>query len=121
MLTAVLTGVVMVVPIVVVAGLLMLVERMHRVQRERVAWQVAVTDAIHRELGAVVAPSVDTRPWGRPRLVIPVPFDRPGLVASVLAIAHRVLLGWNGTAARRVQIVVVPQDVPPIASMPRAA
>jgi hypothetical protein len=121
MLTALVTGVVTVLPLVAVAGVLMLVERMHRVRGERVAWQIAVTDAIHRELGAVVAPSIDTRPWSRPRLVIPVPFDRPGLVASVLAIAHGVLLGWSGSAARRVEIVVVPQGGPPRAHMARAA
>ena len=64
------------------------------------AQQIAVTDAIHRELGAVVAPSMAKRPWGQPRLVIPAPLERPHVVAAVLTIAHRVLRGWDGGVGR---------------------
>ena len=95
-------------PFVAVVAMLLLVERLQRGREVRVAQQIAVTDAIHRELGAVVAPSMAKRPWGPPRLVIPVPLERPNVVAAVLAIAHRVLRGWDGVSAERIQIVVVP-------------
>jgi hypothetical protein len=89
--------------------LLLLLGRWQRGQEARVAQQIAVTEAIHRELGAVVAPSMAKNPWGAPRLVIPVPFECPNLVVSVLAIAHRVLRGQGGAIARRTEIVLVPQ------------
>ena len=85
------------------------------------AQQIAVTDAIHRELGAVVAPSMAKRPWGSPRLVIAVPLERPNVVAAVLTIAHRVLRGWDGGSATRIQIVMIPQVEEPVTSVRRAA
>ncbi len=120
MLTLLVGGTLAALPLVMVAALLLLVDRLHRAQATRVAWQIAITEAIHRELGAVVAPSMSIRPWSRPRLVIPAPLGHPGLVAAVLAIAHRVLRGWDAAAARRLQIVVVPQDESP-APVDRAA
>jgi hypothetical protein len=108
-------------PFVGVVALLLLVGRLQRSQEARVAQQIAVTEAIHRELGAVVAPSMTKRPWGPPRLVIPVPLERPNVVAAVLAIAHRVLRGCEGGAAKRLQIVVVPQAEGPSTSARRAA
>jgi hypothetical protein len=117
-----LLGPIMVVLLVVaVVALLLLVERLQRGREARVAQQIAVTEAIHRELGAVVAPSITKRPWAAPRLVIPVPLERPTVVAAVLAIAHRVLRGWDGAAATRIQIVVVPQPDAAVMSGRRAA
>ena len=121
MLSLLVAGTMAVLPLVMVVALLLLAERLQRARQTRVAWQIAVTDAIHRELGAVVAPSVSMRPWGPPRLVIPAPLGHPGLVAAVLAIAHRVLRSWDGVDARRVQIVVIPQNEPRPAPLARAA
>ena len=61
------------------------------------------------------------RPWSPPRLVIPAPLERPHVVAAVLAIAHRVLRSWEGAAAQRIQIVVVPQPEGSVAPVRRAA
>ena len=72
-------------PFAVVVALLVLVGRRRRMRDENIAYQVALTDAIHRELGAVVAPSV-TR---RREVVVAVPLDRPGLLEAVVAIADR--------------------------------
>ncbi|MBI2014547.1 MAG: hypothetical protein HYS77_03270, partial [Candidatus Rokubacteria bacterium] len=74
-----------------VAGPLVLVDWIHARRRETIARQIAVTDAIHGELGAVVAPVVTRRLGGAWEVRIPVPFDRPALVERVLAIAHRTL------------------------------
>jgi len=92
-------------PFVVVAGLLVVAERVQR-RRERVtARQVSLTEAIHQELGAVVAPTVQKRAWGPWRVVIPVRFEDPGFASHVLAIAHRALAGSTAPF----QIVLVPQ------------
>lgn len=109
MLTVLVAIGVVAVPFLAVVGLLLLVARWQRGREARVAQQIAVTEAIHRELGAVAAPSMAKPVWGPPRLVIPVPLEHPNLVAAILAIAHRVLRGWDGAAARGVHIVVVPQ------------
>jgi hypothetical protein len=104
-----------------VVAVLLLAERLQRGNQTRVAQQIAITDAIHRELGAVVAPSMVKRPWGPLRLVIPAPLERPNVVADVLAIVHRVLRGWDGAAAKQIQIVVVPQSQRSATSVRRAA
>jgi hypothetical protein len=84
-------------------------QRIQHARDEAGARQIALTDAIHRELGAVVAPSVVTRPWGAWQVLIPVPFTRPELVASVLSIAHDTVRRLDPRAADRVQIVLTPQ------------
>jgi hypothetical protein len=121
MLTSLVTVALMAVPFLSVVGLMLLAARWQRGREIRVAQQIAVTEAIHRELGAVVAPSMAKRGWGPPRLVIPIPLEQPGLVAAVLAIAHRVVRGWDGAAARRLQIVVIQRPDRSEARMRRAA
>jgi hypothetical protein len=97
------------IPFAVIIGLLVLAERVQAAQAACVARQVAVTDAIHRELGAAVAPSLTRGRGGAYRLVIPAPLERPGIVGRALAIAYGVLRSWDAEAAERVQIVVIPQ------------
>ena len=63
------------------------------VERRRaaaIARQIDLTDAIHHDLGPVVAPWVTRRPGGRWRVRIAVPFDRPAIVEAVLATVRRV-------------------------------
>ncbi len=96
-------------PVATVVGLLLLTARVERARARRTAWQVAVTNAIHREMGAVVAPTVTKRLGRACQLVLRVPFERPALVGRVLAIARRALVAFAGPAADRVQIVLLPQ------------
>ncbi len=70
-------------------ALLSLAERIRRVRDEVAARQVMVTEAIHRELGAVVAPVVKKRMWGPWQIFIAAPFARPAVVERAIAIAHR--------------------------------
>ena len=96
----------LVLPVASVAVLLLVAGR---VQRARDGWvfrQVAVTDAIHRELGAVVAPVVKHRLGRGWRIEIAVPFDRPALVGRVVAIAHAALLRSDVRATSGVAIVL---------------
>ncbi|MCL6640545.1 MAG: hypothetical protein K6T92_04140 [Candidatus Rokubacteria bacterium] len=91
MLTALVAVAVALAPFVAVVALLALSARWQRRRQEEAAHQVAVTEAIHRELGAVAAPVVIKRAWGPWRVLIPVPLDRPALVARILAAAHQAL------------------------------
>jgi hypothetical protein len=68
-----------------------LIDARSRRRREAIERQIAVTDAIHRELGAVVAPVVQSRGRRGWLVSIAVPFDRPPVVERVLAIVHRTL------------------------------
>jgi hypothetical protein len=75
-------------PLAGLTGLLLLVGRRERRRDTCVARQVALTDAIHRQLGAVVAPVVTRRLGGGWRVSIAVPFESPMVVARVVAIVH---------------------------------
>lgn len=103
-----------------VAGLLIVTDRVHRARAARVACQIAVTDAIHRELGAVVAPAVVKPLWGRSRLVVPVPFDRPVMVGRVGSIVDHAVAAWERTGHGHVEVMLVPQPGP-VAAQPRLA
>ncbi|MBI2204241.1 MAG: hypothetical protein HYU41_10370 [Candidatus Rokubacteria bacterium] len=92
-------------PVIAVFAVLALAAWRDRRQAEARARQIEVTDAIHRRLGAVVAPTVAPRAWGPWRLTIPVPFERPELVAAVVGIAHSAL-----ATARPTDIVLTPQE-----------
>jgi predicted component of type VI protein secretion system len=105
MLTALAAVAVALTPFAAVVALLALSARWQRRRQEEAARQVAVTEAIHRELGAVAAPVVVKRAWGPWRVVIPVPLDRPTLVARILAVARPAL------PPAPVQIVLVARPV----------
>ena len=93
-------------PMAGVAAMLLLVGRRERAREARIVRQVAVTDAIHGELGAVVAPVV-TRGAGRGwRVAIAVPFESPAIVGRVVAIAHAAMLR---DGAAEIEIVLTPQ------------
>ncbi|MBI1734762.1 MAG: hypothetical protein HYR51_06275 [Candidatus Rokubacteria bacterium] len=105
----VLAGLVLaVLPLLSVVVLLAIATRRERRVAEAAARQIAVTDAIHRELGAIVAPTVEPRAWGPWRLTIPVPFERPDVVASVLGITHRTVT--NTKDSPPMEIVLTPQE-----------
>jgi hypothetical protein len=71
-------------PFVVVSGLLVMLERRQERTAADVARQIALTDALHARLGALVAPVVRRRRrlW---QIEIAVPVEQPAVVASVLA------------------------------------
>src|SRR5213078_3402296 len=77
-------------PLAAVLTLLGLAGWVERRRAAAIARQIDLTDAIHRDLGPVVAPWVTRRPGGRWRVRIAVPFDRPAVVEAVLEIVHRV-------------------------------
>lgn len=94
----------------VIAGWILhaLEQRRHR----RVARQIMVTDAIHKELGPVVAPLVRKPFWGPWQLEMAVPFARPAVVGTALAIAHQTLAAEGNGAPDPFRIVLTPQEEP---------
>jgi len=77
-----------------------------------VARQIAVTDAIHAVLGAVVSPVVRRTLWGGWRLTIPVPLDRPEIVTPVVEAAYGAFSASERSTPGRVEIVLTQQDRP---------
>lgn len=90
-------------PFLAVVGLLWLAARRDRAREAAVARQIRLTDAIAAELGAIVAPVVKKRRWGRWQIEMAVPLARPATVGAVLSIAHRVLPGGY-------EFVLTPQE-----------
>ncbi len=98
-----------VMPLLVVALLLALAGRVGRGRSAAISRQIAVTDAIHRELGALVAPVVRRARGGAWEATIGVPFERPAAVERVVTLARETLARLDPARADRVRIVLVPQ------------
>lgn len=90
-------------PLVAVLGLLALADWRRRRRMGVIARQVAVTDAIHREFGAVVAPVVSKRPGGPWTILMALPPDRWAMAGPLAAIAHDVVAGGR---EERIRIVL---------------
>ena len=73
-----------------IVGLLLLARWRERVRDEVISRQVAVTDAIHRELGPIVAPRVKQRLWGPWEIIVAVPFEHRDMIGTMFALAYRV-------------------------------
>jgi hypothetical protein len=78
-------------PFAAIAALVMVVELVQRAQRRVLALQVQLTDAIHRELGAVASPVVSKRPLGIWRVDLGVPVGQPVPISRLVAITQREL------------------------------
>jgi hypothetical protein len=110
----VLTGVFMAVsPFAVLGGLLWVMNRVQARRAECIARQIALTDEIHRELGAAAAPVVE-RSWTRGWIVsIGVPLDREDLVAPLVGIAHRLFSALDRVNAPPLRVVLTSPDPMP--------
>jgi hypothetical protein len=95
----------LILPVLGVMGLIVVADWVQRRRLRVVARQIAVTDAIHREFGAVVAPVVHKRPWGPWTVCMALPPERWALAGSLATIAHDVVSagdGQNGDGSIRV-------------------
>ncbi len=102
------------IPFVAVGGLLWLSERMRRRECVRISRQIAVTDAIHRELGAVASPDV-RRGWlGHWTVSMAVPFGQKGTVDAVVRIAWEFFATFHPAEASRLRIVLTPAERKPM-------
>jgi hypothetical protein len=100
------------VPLLMLGGLLALAGWVERRRQRVIVRQVSLTDAIHRELGAVVAPLVQKRPWGPWRVVMAVPPSGLALTARLTALALDVL-GAANHGGPRVEVVFTRRDEQP--------
>ena len=99
-------------PIVTLVGLAQLSERRREHRGSEILRQIAITDALHARLGALVAPVVQRR--GRVwRVAVAVPFERPSVGATVLDTAHELF------GASRYEVVLSRQE--PAAGPARAS
>lgn len=100
----------LVVPVLALVGVLMGADWMQRRRLRVVARQIAVTDAIHREFGAVVAPVVHKRPWGPWTICMALPPERWALAGSLATIAHDVVSAGDGQHDdRSIRVVFTPR------------
>ena len=81
--------------VILVAGLLA-IETRQRAHNEVIARQIMLTDAVHAELGAIVAPVVEKRAFRPWRVVFAVHDDGVREVGRLDAITERVLKGLDG-------------------------
>jgi hypothetical protein len=98
MLSAVIALSVLLLPAAVLVGVLLVVEQRQRAREDVVARQIILTDAIHAELGAVVAPVVEKRAFQPWRVVIALPEERVREMAKLIAITERVFSNRMATS-----------------------
>jgi hypothetical protein len=94
-----------------VTALLLTSARVTRARDARVARQIALTDALHREVGPVVAPWVYRRGGGW-EVRMAVPFERPALVERILDVTRQSLAGAVADPGA-VRLVLTPQPPRP--------
>jgi hypothetical protein len=94
------------VPAVALGVVLAIVTRVQRARTHVIEQQIALTDAIHAELGAVAAPVVVKPMFGPWRVTFAVPFGRPALVEQLIVITSRVLKSVSPSGVR---IVLTPR------------
>ena len=99
-------------PIALLVAALGLSNLRQRMGLAEIARQIAVTDAIHDVLGAVVSPVVRRTLWGGWRLMIPVPLDRPDTVTQVVNAAYGAFSPSERSRPGRFEIVLTQQERP---------
>ncbi len=100
-------------PFAAVVAVLSLTAHVQNLKVRAAARQIALTDAVHRELGTVVAPVVKHTLVGPWDVVIPVPFRRTDIVCRVLGIVHDTLARMDDRSANDMRIVLTEQPEPP--------
>lgn len=101
------------VPFLAVWGLLLLSSRVTNARSARVARQIQLTDAIHRELGAVAAPEVQRSWTGGWTVSVRLPLQREGLVGAISRITHDLFRRLDRQETPRVRLVLIPQEIRP--------
>jgi hypothetical protein len=93
-------------PFGAIVACLVVAERVQRRRDDRYAHQIELTDAIHRELGAITAPFVRKRRDGRWLVSMTVPLDRPDTVATILRVTDRFFASDPARDGARYEIVL---------------
>lgn len=106
---------------VLVGGPMLLVDWSRKRRQAAIARQIALTDALDGQLGAIVSPVV-TKPLSGPwEIQIAVPLSRLAAVGRILAIVNAVLSGVEGMRERSYRVVLrATQDAPREVGAPHA-
>jgi len=107
------TIMIVLVPFLAVWALLDVSRRIQRRREERVARQIALTDAIHRELGAAAAPEVTRSLTGEWTVSMRLPLHREGLVGVITRLTQDVFRRLDRQDPPRLRLVLIPQAVRP--------
>ena len=101
------------IPFLAIWGLLRFVGAVERRRDARVARQIALTDAIHRELGAVAAPNV-RRAWSGEWVVsMRLALAREGTVGTITRITNAFFRRLDRQDPPRLRVVLLPQEPRP--------
>jgi hypothetical protein len=102
-----------VLPFAAVMTLLWLARVIGERREAGVTRQIMLTDAIHRELGAVAAPEV-TRSWARGWIVsVRLPFHRADPVGAITRITHDLFRRLDREDLPRLRLVLIPRELRP--------
>lgn len=100
-------------PFAAVAGLLWLARVIGNKRDAGIARQIVLTDAIHRELGAVAAPVV-RRGWTRGWTVwVRLPLQREETVGVITRITHDLFRRLDRQDPPALRLVLIPQELRP--------
>ncbi|MFI5329055.1 MAG: hypothetical protein ACHQ7H_22680 [Candidatus Rokuibacteriota bacterium] len=100
-------------PFLAVWALLDLSRRVQRRREARVARQIALTDAIHRELGAAAAPEVTRSLTGEWTVSMRLPLHREGMVGVITRLTQDVFRRLDRQDPPRLRLILIPQAVRP--------
>ena len=95
-------------PFVAVWALLDLSRRIQRRREERVARQIVLTEAIHRELGAVAAPDVTRSLSGEWTVSMRLPLEREATVGGITRLTQDVFRRLDRQDPPRLRLVLIP-------------
>lgn len=95
-----------------IGGPMVLTDWLRKRRQETIKRQIALTDAIDGQFGAMVAPVVKRPLWGPWQIQIAVPFARPAAVGKILEVAHEVLSVADRMNPGRYEIVLTPKPDP---------
>ena len=100
-------------PFLAVWALLDLSRRIQRRREARVARQIALTDAIHRELGPVAAPDVTRSLSGEWTVSMRLPLEREATVGVITRLTQDLFRRLDRQETPRLRLVLIPQVARP--------
>jgi hypothetical protein len=89
---------------VLVGGPMRLADWSRKRRQQETARQIALTDALDGQLGAIVSPVVRKPLFGPWQIQIAVPFHRSATVARILSVVDKVFPDVDGAGSRHYQI-----------------
>ena len=94
---------------VLLGGPMFLTNWRRNLRQEAIRRQIALTDAIDGQLGAIVSPLVRKPLWGPWEVQIAMPPSHPAAAGRILAIVNEVLAGNEGMSQDAYRVVLAPR------------